>query len=177
MNTQTCSREMYAGNRFLEKARGAVPRVPALGWGILAAGGLLVFYLAVVGLASRSLEHALELMWDDRYYILAIIAGFGTQVGLMARMRRALKGAKDRVVGAMGATGTSTSTVSMIACCAHHVADLAPFLASSGLVIFLNNYRYPVMLAGIAVNLAGIAVTLRRMGRLGLLPWKIRIAP
>lgn len=145
---------------------------PLLG-GVLAAAALLVSYLAIVGSASCSLEHALDLMWHDRYYILAILAGFGTQVGLMGYIRRTLHGIKDRTSTAAGATGTGTSTASMIACCAHHVADFAPFLGASGLVIFLNNYRYQVMLIGIAINWLGVAVLLRRMAIWGILPRRL----
>lgn len=152
--------------------RGAGLRVPAWTWGILAALALGAFYLAIVALASRSWQHAVELLRDDRYYILAIVAGFGTQVGLMVYMRRALRDLSARAAYATGGAGTGASTLSMLACCAHHVSDLAPVLAGSGLVIFLNNYRYPVMLVGIAVNLLAIALLLRRMYRLGLLPWQ-----
>ena len=148
--------------------------LPATFWGFLAALVLGFFYLALVGLASRSLAHALELFRDDRYYILAILAGFGVQVGLMVRLRRALRGAREQAGKAVGAAGTGASTLSMLACCAHHVSDLAPLLAGSGLVLFLGTYRYQVMLAGIAVNLAGIILMLRRMARLGIFTLKIK---
>jgi hypothetical protein len=54
------------------------------------------------------------------------------------------------------ATGTGTSTVAMVACCAHHVTDALPVLGLSGAALFLNDYRIPLMAAGLAVNAAGV---------------------
>lgn len=60
--------------------------------------------------------------------------------------------------------GTGTSTVSMIACCVHHVADTAPILGLAGIAnvaTFLTDYKIPFMLIGLVMNLIGIMVTLR----------------
>src|SRR3972149_5532526 len=59
------------------------------------------------------------------------------------------------------APGTGTSTVAMVACCAHHVTDVLPVLGLSGAAIFLNDYRIPLMTAGLAVNALGVAGMLR----------------
>jgi hypothetical protein len=45
------------------------------------------------------------------------------------------------------------------------VADLAPIIGVSGAAMFLTSYRVPVMLAGIAVNAAGVAFAARRLRR------------
>ncbi|TDA70243.1 MAG: hypothetical protein D9V47_02460 [Clostridia bacterium] len=52
--------------------------------GLVAALVLLAFYFLLVGLTSRSWEHSLELLIQDRYYVTAIAAGFGVQLGLFS---------------------------------------------------------------------------------------------
>jgi hypothetical protein len=51
----------------------------------------------------------------------------------------------------------------MVACCAHHLADLAPIVGVSGAAAFLTDWRLEFMLAGIAVNAVGVAITGRRL--------------
>lgn len=67
---------------------------------------------------------------------------------------------------ALAGAGTATSSVSMIACCAHHLADVLPFVGLSGLAVFLVELRTPLMLLGIATNLVGVAVMLRQLRRI-----------
>jgi hypothetical protein len=62
------------------------------------------------------------------------------------------------------ATSTGTSTVAMLACCAHHLTDVFAILGLSGAAIFLNVYKTPLLWLGIVMNLFGIAYLL----------WKIR---
>jgi len=59
----------------------------------------------------------------------------------------------------MGAGGT-TSTVAMVACCAHHVTDVLPILGLTAAAAFLAQYRTAFMLVGLGMNLVGIAVML-----------------
>lgn len=132
----------------------------AVGLGALV--GLLILYLGIVGLTSRSLSHALELMGEDRYFIAAVSAGFGLQMGLYTYLRRQLRTRQAaQPATALAAAGTGTSTLSMVACCAHHVADVMPLVGLSGAAIFLAEYKVPFMALGLAMNGTGIAVALR----------------
>lgn len=54
----------------------------------------------------------------------------------------------------------------MVACCAHHAADIAPLLGASAAAVFLTTYRVPIMLIGIAVNAVGVAVAAHRLRQL-----------
>lgn len=65
---------------------------------------------------------------------------------------------------AAGAGGTA-SAVGMVACCAHHIADLAPLIGLSGAALFLTTYRTPIMLLGVAVNALGVFLAARRLRR------------
>ena len=128
--------------------------------GLAAALVLLALYMVLVSIAN-SPAHALDVLGGDRYFVAAIASGFGVQAGLYAYVRLALANATAaRSSGALTAAGTGTSTAAMVACCAHHVVDVLPIVGLSGAAIFLNDYRVPIMLAGLAVNAAGIVVML-----------------
>lgn len=131
--------------------------------GTLGALALVGLYLGIVTWAQGS-EHALELLWGDRLFVGLIGAGFGTQVGLFTYVRL-LQRALARESVALAGAGTATSSISMIACCAHHVADVLPVLGLSGLAVFLVEARTPLMLLGLATNAAGIAVMVRELRR------------
>lgn len=129
-------------------------------FGLLGSIGLLLFYLLVVGLLSRSWDHAIDLLKDDWPYMTAIITGFGIQTGLFAYMRKVIH-QKHSGGNVVAAAGTGTSTATMIVCCLHHLADVAPVIGLSGAAIFLSQYKYPVMSLGILANLLGIFLMLR----------------
>lgn len=130
--------------------------------GILAAAGLALFYAAVVG-GVGGLAHLGQQAQSDWPWLAMILAGFGTQVALYMelRRRRRLHGAVSAAAGA----GGGASAVGMVACCAHHVADLAPLVGASGAAVFLTSYRLPIMLAGIGINAIGVVVAARRLRR------------
>ena len=136
----------------------------SLAFGALGAAALIGLYLGLVTWAQGA-EHALELLWGDRVFVGLISAGFGTQVGLFTYLRL-LQRAMARESVALAGAGTATSSVSMVACCAHHLADVLPILGLSGLAVFLVELRTPLMLLGIATNLVGIAVMLRQLRRI-----------
>ena len=149
----------WAGDhtRVRERLSAVVPSVVA---GLLAALALVGVYLGLVTWA-QGYGHARELLWDDRYFVGAIASGFGLQVALFVYLRRLLSLRARGSAGAATAAGTGTSTAAMLACCAHHLTDALPVLGLSGAAILLNDYRVPMMLAGILVNLGGIAFMLR----------------
>ncbi|MBI5955848.1 MAG: hypothetical protein HY871_02500 [Chloroflexi bacterium] len=125
-----------------------------------------MLYIIIIGLASRSLDHVWELMGTDLWLVIPIVLGFGTQVGLYAYVRKGLYlRYSTRSATTLTATGTGTSTVSMVACCAHHVSDVLPLIGTSGAAIFLSRYRTPFMLGGVITNILGILFMLRMIRR------------
>ena len=132
--------------------------------GLAGAVALVGFYLVIVSWAQGP-EHALELLWGDRVFVGLISAGFGTQVGLFAYLRL-LQRAMARESVALAGAGTATSSVSMVACCAHHLADVFPIVGLSGLAVFLVEFRTPLMVLGVATNVVGIVVMLRQLRRI-----------
>lgn len=135
------------------------PLLRPLIFGLLAALGLLAFYLGTITLA-QGWGHATEQLTIDRLFVGAIMAGFGTQVGLYTYLR----GMHLRATAGGVAASTGTSTVAMLACCAHHLTEVFAVFGLSGAAIFLNAYKTPLLWLGIAMNLFGIVYLL----------WKIR---
>ena len=129
--------------------------------GALASAGLMLFYVVVVAGASGSWNHFTDQARQDWYYLVLIVGGFGLQVALMAELRRRHR--LHHGVAAASGAGAGASTAGMIACCAHHLADLAPFIGATGAATFLIDYRIPFMVVGIGVNAVGVTAAARRV--------------
>lgn len=130
--------------------------------------GTLFIGSVYFGLVSwaESPQHALDLFWEDRLLVVPIIAGFGIQAALYTTLRLRLfvpsgapahKGAPAHGGKLLGAGGTS-STVAMVACCAHHVADVLPILGLTVAATFLAQYRIPFMIFGLSTTVLGIVL-------------------
>jgi len=136
------------------------PLLRPLIFGLLAALGLLAFYLGTITLA-QGWGHATEQLTIDRLFVGAIMAGFGTQVGLYTYLR----GMHLRATAGGVAASTGTSTVAMLACCAHHLTEVFAVFGLSGAAIFLNAYKTPLLWLGIAINLFGIVYLLWKISQ------------
>jgi hypothetical protein len=150
-------------------------------------GGTFLLAALYIGIVSwaESPSHALELFWGDRWIVTPILLGFGVQSALYAILKKRLfiPGSFDQTRipalapgASMGAGGT-TSTLAMIACCAHHVTDVLPILGLTAAATFLARYRIAFMWVGFGTTLIGIAILLiilfrerKRVERIILLP-------
>lgn len=146
---------------------GGNPSIPVrpIAAGVAATIWLTSLYIGIVGIA-QGLDHAVELMVGDWYFVVPIVMGFGIQVGLFVyvRFRLHLQGS-IRSTKTLAGAGTGTSTVSMVACCAHHLTDVLPIIGLSGAALFLNDYRGPLMSLGILTNAVGITMMVRLIRR------------
>jgi len=134
-----------------------------LGAGVLGAIFLTGVYLGIVSLAE-SPEHALDLFWQDKAFVIPILLGFGTQVGLYTLLKKGLYMPMHLpAAGATTAAGGGMSTMAMVACCAHHVADMLPLVGLTAAATFLANWKIPFMVVGLLTNLIGIAIMLREI--------------
>jgi len=102
---------------------------PILG-GVLGAAALVALYLGLITMAE-SWRHALDQLRTDAVWVGLVALGLAVQVGLYIRVRQVVRG-NAAAGGALTGAGTGTSTAGMIACCAHHVADIAPFIGLTG---------------------------------------------
>lgn len=156
-------------------------KIFSLAIGLLAAAGLFLFYSLTMRLLAGSWAAA---WWQFRelwYLMTPLIAGFGVQIGLFSYIKFLSSGPapsarstsrvriepKRRVVSANGvAASSATSTVSMIACCAHHATDFIPILGLSALSLWLVNFQKPLLILGILSNLAGSLYLWKKLSKM-----------
>lgn len=137
-----------------------------LGAGILGVLFLTGVYFGIVTWAE-SFDHALEYFWKDKWIVIPIILGFGVQVALYTILKLKLylpvdkKGISGVSVGASG----STSTIAMVACCAHHLTDVLPILGLTAAATFLAEYRLVFMGVGLGTTILGIGYMLLILNR------------
>jgi len=83
------------------------PRLPLrpLAVGLSASVGLLALYLGIITIA-QDWAHAVQQLAEDRWFVAAILAGFGTQAGLFMYLR----GLHSQVTAAGVAASTGTAT-------------------------------------------------------------------
>ncbi|MBI2847586.1 MAG: hypothetical protein HYX83_00260 [Chloroflexi bacterium] len=127
---------------------------------------LIIVYSALIVLA-QGWAHALEQSVTLWYWVIALAAGFGTQVGLFSFIKGSIR---QRQIAAGSSVGTSgaISTGSMAACCAHHLSDVLPLLGLSGLALFLTRYQLFFIVLGLLSNVIGIIIILETIQRHGL---------
>ena len=136
-----------------------------IGAGLLGAAFLTGLYLGIVSLAE-SPAHALDLFWEDKAFVIPILLGFGTQVGLYTLLKKGLY--MPMHVPAGGATtaaggGMSQPARPKLSTSAHHVADVLPLVGLTAAATFLANWKVPFMLAGLIMNVIGIAIMVREI--------------
>ncbi len=127
-------------------------------FGLIGSAILLVIYFSILIIAN-SFSHAVGQFTEMWYWILILVIGFGTQVGLYSYIRASMHA---NIAGATAevATAGGISTGSMVACCAHHLVDTLPFLGLSAAALFLNKYQVLFFVIGILSNLIGINLML-----------------
>ncbi len=119
--------------------------------GLLASISLAAFYFIVSTLLG-GLNFAISNFASLWYWMLPLIAGFGIQIGLFFYVKDKM----HKTASAHAAASTGISATAMVACCAHHIADIAPFLGITALGLFLSKYQSVFLLAGILSNILGI---------------------
>jgi hypothetical protein len=143
-------------------------RKHALAWGFGGGTALLIVYVSVLAFAN-SLEHAIadfERLW---YWMTPLVLGFAAQVGLFAYWREATRGKHLAHAHGVVASG-GTTTVSMVACCAHHLTDVLPLIGLAGASLFLVQYQTTFLLLGLLSNVIGLVYVLGMLRRHGLFP-------
>ena len=166
MNQQLCNAPI-AGTGLSNMKVSSARRFSPFVLGGAGAAFLVALYMGIVTWA-QGWSHAAGLLGQDWYFVSAIAGGFGMQIGLYAYLRLVVHhSVKLAASTAATGAGTGTSSLAMVACCLHHVTDVLPLLGLSGAAVFLNDYRVPFMLVGLAVNLVGIAIMVKvvRQGR------------
>jgi hypothetical protein len=145
-----------------------VLRTRATLWGAVAAAVLVVVYVGVLALAN-SLEHAVDEFQRLWFWMAPLILGFALQVGLFAYARRATRNSGSVHAAGVAASG-GTSTLSMVACCAHHLTDVLPLIGLAGAATLLAQYQSLFLLLGVLSNVVGLVYVIGLLHRHGLYP-------
>ncbi|MBI2052460.1 MAG: hypothetical protein HYT38_02150 [Candidatus Sungbacteria bacterium] len=122
-------------------------------YGILATGFLLGVYFTILALVSgwNFAQDQFSQFW---YFVVSLAIGFGVQIGLYTYLRGLIKGMRGEGK-VLGVTGT-TSTVAMVSCCTHYLANLLPILGVVGVVTFVAQYQTQLFGVGLLFNFGGI---------------------
>ena len=134
--------------------------IKAVAVGLLAMGFLFTFYLVVVSILS-GWDFALSQLVRFRYFILALAAGFGIQAGLYTYLRNVTN--RPDPSGKVLAVSGTTSTVSMISCCAHYLVNILPIIGATGIIGLVGQYQVELFWVGLVVSSIGILYTTRRV--------------
>ena len=128
-------------------------------WGVGAALALSAFYVTVLAWAG-GWPHLVDQARRDWWLLAPIIVVFGVQVAVTVELRH-----RHRVehLAMTSGTGGAASAVGMIACCAHHIADVLPIVGTAGIAGSLFEWRIQLMAGGLAVSVAVVSVGLRRL--------------
>ncbi len=127
-------------------------------FGFLGSLSLLVFYFLIMSLGRSSFSSALEQLTMLRVWIIPLVITFGIEIGLFTYVRNMHKASgKSTMV-----SGT-TSSVAMVACCAHHITDILPLVGFSLLATFLTAYQPWFFAIGIISNLVAILLLIKQL--------------
>jgi Cu+-exporting ATPase len=130
--------------------------------GLVAFAALFTLYLGILTAVS-GWAFTLDQLATYWYYIVALAAGFGLQIGLYTRLKQVVAGAgADRAVVA---TSGTTSGAAMVSCCAHYLTNLLPVVGASGLVALVSQYQVQLFWFGLAASAAGTAFVATRLAQ------------
>ncbi len=134
------------------------PIVFGAGIGIL----VILFNISIASFAEGSIEKGYRVFLTNGIFVYLIPLAVGIQMGLFRYHRNLISGHAISGSEKMGMAGSATSSLTMVACCLHHVSDLLPtvglILAASS---FLIQYKDAIVIAGLLANLAGSAYIAR----------------
>ncbi len=117
---------------------------------------LTLIYLGVVT-AISGWTFAQDQFASYWYFLASLAIGFGIQVGLYVYLRLLVKKTGTSIGGkTVIATGT-TSTLAMVSCCAHYLANILPLLGVVGVLSVIAQYQVEFFWVGLIFNLFGIA--------------------
>src|SRR3989344_524517 len=116
---------------------------------------LLAFYFIIVTTVS-GFQFALSQFSSYWYFLISLALGFGIQIGLYSYLKWLVKNSNMKIAGKTVAMTGTTSTLSMISCCAHYLANILPILGIAGAIAIIAQYQTEIFWVGLAFNLFGI---------------------
>lgn len=130
--------------------------------GIVSGALLLLLYFLVMFVTKNSFSSAINQLEALKFWVIPLVATFGVQVGLFVYVKDCGK----QVGSTTTATGATTSSVAMIACCAHHVTDILPIVGLSLVATALSRYQEWFLALGVLSNITGIIIMIREIRKM-----------
>jgi len=121
--------------------------------GLIATISLLLVYFIILTLIS-GWGFAKVQFFDFWYFVISLAVGFGIQIGLYVYLKNMIR-SRDLPRGMLVTTG-STSTLSMVSCCAHYLVNILPLIGVTGFITVVAQYQIELFWVGIGFNLFGI---------------------
>ena len=122
---------------------------------------VILFNISIASIAEGSLEKGYQVFLTNGIFVYLIPLAVGVQMALF-RYHRNITTGNAGGSEKMGMAGSATSSLTMVACCLHHVSDLLPtvgfILAASS---FLIQYKDAIIIIGLLANMAGSAYIAR----------------
>ena len=129
-------------------------------YGFMGMAVLLAIYFSVISLIS-GWPFALDQFGRFWYFIFSLAVGFGIQIGLYTYLKN-VTDQKNGSCKVLAVSGT-TSTVAMLSCCAHYLANILPIIGAAGIISLIGQYQVKFFWIGLAFNIAGIAYVGRKV--------------
>ena len=122
---------------------------------LIAVIALMLVYFVIVSLVS-GFAFALSQFSSYWYFLVSLAVGFGVQIGLYSYLKQLVKNSGAAMSGKTVAVTGTTSTLSMISCCAHYLANIVPLLGIAGALSIIAQYQVEIFWVGLAFNIFGI---------------------
>lgn len=121
--------------------------------GVIGTFSLLGIYFVILTVVS-GWTFALSQFFDFWPFVISLATGFGIQIGLYSYLKKAIY--QHCASGKVLAVSGTTSTMAMISCCAHYLANIMPAVGAAGLITLVGQYQIELFWFGLVSNAAGI---------------------
>ncbi len=128
----------------------------------IAIASLLFLYFIIVSLVS-GFQFALSQFSGYWYFLTSLAIGFGIQIGLYSYLKELVKIGGAKMGGKTVAVTGTTSTLAMISCCAHYLANIVPILGIAGALSVVAAYQVEIFWVGLIFNMLGILFIVNRI--------------
>lgn len=137
---------------------------PATRWGVAAVLAMASVYVGVLVLASGA-DH-LRTQWSSYWWLLLPLwLMSGAQVSMLSHLHRRQR----RGIGGT-ALSAGSGTVGMLACCAHHAAELLPIIGIAGVASALVAWQERILVATLLISVVTTASMLRQWHSFSVVP-------
>lgn len=129
---------------------------------LMAIVALLFFYFLIVTLIS-GFKFALSQFLSYWYFLISLTIGFGIQIGLYSYLKQLVKNSNLTIGKKTVAMTGTTSTLSMISCCTHYLANIVPILGIGGALSIIAQYQIEIFWVGLVFNAFGIVFLISKI--------------